>query len=640
MEYPYIAILWSPRDELQSLAASRLLHSESLQNGSEWQQCVGREGLTILTRAQRPGAPQASCLKAYSLPGDRGLILGTLFRRGGTAVVPPHEMAGKVDLAEACLTTRGNYLTKHLWGTYVAFLSDSRTGDWSIARDCSGMLPCYYTSLGGVILAFSDIRDIVQLAECNGKAPLVTLGVNWRYIIGFLAASQMQIRETGVSNIYELLAGESLVFTGGRHFVHSLWDPVSIAQGESWVDLQETCCVLRETTFSCIEAWASAHHRILHSLSGGFDSSLVLSLLTRSAKRPKVMCLNRFATGPAEDERHYARIAARAAGVKLEELPHLGGWSLEDSCMKICRTAKPTIAQLFAGMDAETNDLLGASKGAEVLWTGQGGDHLFMAIETVMGVADCWIHHGLGQELKAAFRDASKLTGKSYLHIARTICKLVRADNFLLAAELSPRTAFLAPDALPEDLATYILNPWLLSSASLPPGKRLQVTYLAEVLNRHRPYYGIQQLQEFHPLLSQPLIELCLQIPVYRLLAGGKTRGLARQAFQTDLPAAILGRERKGQTTHRILGVLRQSMPFLTEALLHGQLADQGLLSREALASILQPDAAISSSSIFPLLACLAAERWLASWSNSMSLKHVSGRRDSPLAACPPAVGR
>lgn len=616
MEYPYFALLWSPHHEKQIIAASRLLltirrHCPALHP------LITRQGLAVFTRLPSDEDPIPPFLQTSVLTGQRGVIFGSLFRRGGRSHLGTCEVAANSEFADASLAATRRRLTGEYWGAYVALLSDPESGDWSVLRDCSGMIPCYYTSLHDVTLVFSDARDL-RLCPRNttGDAWLVPFEVNWRYIAAFLTASQLQIRETGFKEVYELLAGECLEFTAGRQSVQIAWNPVSVAETEPVRDVEEACRALRETTHRCIEAWAGVHHRVVHSLSGGFDSSLVLALLMRAAKRPEVISVNRFAFGPGEDERRYARASAQAAGVELLELPH-EAQPLEAVCSGIAATVKPAIPQVFAGLEAKPEDQLAAFEGVEDIWTGQGGDHLFMAIKTGMIVADCFRDNGLGLRLRTVFRDAATLTGKSYFHLARDARSVRHAKSFFSVAKIRPSTHLLAASYPLEDLATYTYHPWTLPSAALPPAKRLQVIYLAEVLNRHRPNYGIRKLQEFHPLLSQPLIELCLRIPVYHLLMAGKTRGLARKAFQSDLPPAIRNRQRKGQTTHHVVGLLRDNRPFMAARLLEGRLVNHGLVSREALCAVLEPHASIAGPTLFSLLACVAAELWLEDWLGS-----------------------
>lgn len=621
MEYPYICILWTPGNASQAQHAAPLI--TRIQSDTRWHPTLLRNGMAVFTRT-----PQATFLNAYPLAGNAGVILGILFRRDNASRLSVRDVADDIDFAEACLGSRGEHLTKNFWGTYVALLCHPYTGDWSMARDCSGMIPCYYASVQGITIAFSDVRDLEFISEAwNQDESFLRFEVNWRYIVGFLAASQMQIRDTGLKEIYELLAGESVESVSGRQVVRALWNPVPIAEGDPSIpiDLGTTCRVLRESAQSCVTAWGNTSERILHSLSGGFDSSLVLSLLAATPQPPNVLCVNRFASGPGEDERGYARTAARWVQADLLELP----WDTETlvfdhNCLRLPKTAKPTLPHLFNGLDAPIYNRLGATHGCDTIWTGQGGDHLFMAMNTELGLTDCLQRHGLASsQMLTTLRETATLTRKSVMHLTRLTVgrtfhyrcgKLLSANAFFKWTNLLPQTRFLRRSLLPSDLAEYIQHPWAAPSAVLAPGKRYQLLLLAEALNRHRPLYGLQNLQEFHPLLSQPLIEECLRIPVYLLLTGGMTRGLARRAFADCLPSRIVTRHGKGQTTHIALSLFRRSLPFLRELLLDGLLVQRDLVDRTLLESELSPNGPIDCTALFPLAACLATEVWLQSW--------------------------
>jgi hypothetical protein len=73
---------------------------------------------------------------------------------------------------------------------------------------------------------------------------------------------------------------------------------------------------------------------------------------------------------------------------------------------------------------------------------------------------------------------------------------------------------FLQEEAMPIGGLERNLNPWSASCEGLPPGKQYQIFYLADVLNRDRGISGVYRGYQHHALLSQPLIELCLRIPL------------------------------------------------------------------------------------------------------------------------------
>jgi asparagine synthase (glutamine-hydrolysing) len=139
---------------------------------------------------------------------------------------------------------------------------------------------------------------------------------------------------------------------------------------------------------------------------------------------------------------------------------------------------------------------------------------------------------------------------------------------------------------------------------------------LGEVTNRHRPIPRLELAPQHHPLLSQPLMEVCLQIPTYLLVRGGRERGLARQAFADRLPPQIVRRRDKGSIVSHATEMIRQSEEFLRELLLGGVLAGAGIVDRSDLELHIVHGQPFREEHFLPLLACIAAEVWARSCSN------------------------
>jgi asparagine synthase (glutamine-hydrolysing) len=146
------------------------------------------------------------------------------------------------------------------------------------------------------------------------------------------------------------------------------------------------------------------------------------------------------------------------------------------------------------------------------------------------------------------------------------------------------------------------------------PGKRLQIDLLAELLNRHRPNPRLDAVDQHNPLLAQPLIEVCLQIPTYVLLRGGRGRALALDAFGKSLPPEISRREDKGSTTAFVTELVRGSDTFISDTLLDGVLVREGILCRKELEMFLTKKHPMRIEQCWSLLSCLSAEVWARQW--------------------------
>lgn len=612
----YLALVWNNNDQAATERASRLLN---LINTSElpWICKCAEPGMYAFGLDEMP-----DILVPYVLAGRGGVVFGRLFSRSSFTVVRPASVVHDCTFAHQCVSSKGDYLVQNFWGTYVAILTHPESGSATVVRDCSGMMPCYYTTVDGVTVICADVKYL----EMVGLRPCLNRG----YVAAFLAMPHLQIAETALAGVAELLAGQSLQISRGKPKTCLAWDPVSVCSSDIVRDPTLASQALREATQSCVDAWASLFRpRILHTLSGGFDSSIVLSAVLRAPVHPDLLCVNRYSGGAGEDERPYARLAARACGVELVELMwHEGTQPLDERCLSAPRVAKPTVPYLCALAEAPFWNLLCSVHGAAGIWTGQGGDHLFMSAKTSLGVLDAIQVYGLGSYCTSAIWDAAVLTGHSVWHVMNTAARAAFDRTGTASRATIPLSLrFLNPESLPAAIPAYTAHPWDTASIGLPPGKRYQLLLLSDLLNRHRPLPGIRSTEDFHPLLSQPLIETALRIPVPLLLTGGKTRGLARLAFAEYAPPEILNRELKGQTSTYTLSLIRNSIRFVRELLLDGLLVGNGILSRTALADVLQNDFPIETDAFFPLFACVAAEIWARCW-NSIPINHS---RDSRL---------
>ncbi len=117
------------------------------------------------------------------------------------------------------------------------------------------------------------------------------------------------------------------------------------------------------------------------------------------------------------------------------------------------------------------------------------------------------------------------------------------------------------------------------------------------------------------PLLSQPLVELCLRIPSYTHFHEGRDRGLARRAFADAVPTPILARTWKDRVPGFPEEILRVNLPHIREMLLEGILVRERYLDRAALETALTGAALEATASVGEILDHMLVEAWLRSWS-------------------------
>jgi asparagine synthase (glutamine-hydrolysing) len=596
----YVALTWDVRDrsaadEAQWMARLITEHADG------WKSETLTSGFILLHAEPSPS------FRTYVLPQGCGFILGRLFRNTDGPAAAEDAVVSSEE-AGSIVASDGGMLTDKFWGGYVAFLHDAVRCVTCVIRDCSGRVPCYWSKRGAVDIFFCDICDVADL--------LPSPAIDWAYIAAFIHLNDMQIRRTGVTGVTELLAGDIVLRTsaGARHLC--LWSPERACARGRTDDYARARAELQVAAATCVQSWASVHANIVHSLSGGFDSALVLGWLMQAAQRPRITCLNRFTVSPQEDERQYARLAARRAGVELIEAEWRDGERrLNEAIFSLPRSPKPAVPAIWAMLDLGLRNEVAERSRATAISTGQGGDHLFLHIEAAVAAADFLVNRGIRPGLLKVLDETARLSRTSFWEVAR---KSLTARYVAKRVATNPlaqyKRFFVCPDALPDDLENYVSHPWVLTSSARSPGHLLQAMAIGNLTNRHRPLGDMEYAEEIHPLISQPLIECCLRIPSYLHLRGGRRRALAKDAFASVVPDEIRRREDKGSMMSVTVGVLRESRTFLREMLLDGVLAQQRLLNVAELETILKHAQPIRADQLYPLLACVAAEVWTRAW--------------------------
>jgi asparagine synthase (glutamine-hydrolysing) len=280
------------------------------------------------------------------------------------------------------------------------------------------------------------------------------------------------------------------------------------------------------------------------------------------------------------------------------------------------KVPKPAVPALFRLLETELINRIAMATGARTLWTGQGGDHIFLQTADPSGAADYLATWGPRLGLIAAVSDAARLSRQPYWFVLRSAFRR-NAGGAVPAQTLARQPYFVDPEALPDNADEYVSHPWAADAEDLPNGKRTQIRWLGEVTNRHRPIPRLERAPQHHPLLSQPLMEVCLQIPTYLLVRGGRERALAREAFANQVPPQILRRRDKGSIVSHATEMIRQSEQFVRQLLLDGVLADAGIIVRSKLEPYIVEGQPLREDHFLPLLACIAAEVWARTCANN-----------------------
>ena len=117
-----------------------------------------------------------------------------------------------------------------------------------------------------------------------------------------------------------------------------------------------------------------------------------------------------------------------------------------------------------------------------------------------------------------------------------------------------------------------------------------------------------------HPLLSQPVVELGLQIPTYQSFDQGFDRIYFRKAVSHIQKPKALWRHIKGQTSNSMINALSANADTIQSMLLNGSLAKAGLIDQKWLIDALAQIKHGKMESTWPIVNLLSAQQWLDQW--------------------------
>ena len=604
--YRYFVLNWNPRDP-QAAGYARLLSERLLAGQSGWIRACEALGTVAFHAGLGEGASETRLLDH-----DAGAVFGRIFKRDMQSTSAALRVDFDYDETLKIVQTGGRRLLERYWGRYVGLIQDAATGETWILRDPSGGLPCFLAAHQGVNLVFSDLEDCAALG-------VLQFTVSWQYIRAMLAYSGYQARQTALEEVSEVQLGERIRFSGNTQHRSLEWNPLVIARDNPIQDPQIAVAELRRTTRACIHAWAACYPDIIHNLSGGLDSSIVLSCLKDAPSEPNVTCLHYFGTGPDEDERRYARLMASHARAELIEHQLSVEEARLEQILNLRRSARPWF-YLYEVEHSRFEGQLAAERGATGMFSGSGGDGVFFQARADLAVTDYLFDHGLGRDLLRVAVDAARISRKSIwpLLINAVRARVLPAQLHPLRMSGRPSRTIVSQEVLNEGRRDPgMIHPWFAnrSRRGSPPGILWHALSVSAAPAFYPSFDAGPYPERTMPLLSQPLIELCLRIPTYVLIQNGMDRATARRAFAPDLPPEIIKRRNKGRIDQHLRDVLDANLDFVRDRLLNGRLVKEGLLNRRNLELYLtraRSPADFQYSEILQEHLCV--EAWLARW--------------------------
>ena len=481
-----------------------------------------------------------------------------------------------------------------------------------LARDRVGIKPLYYYVDKGFLSFASEIKAIIQ-------DPDVRREVAPQWIDRFLTYYYLPGDETLLRNLFKLPPGHTLFVRNGKYEIRRYWD-----LDFSKVQNHRSSKVLEEQLIEQLEEAVQLHMisdvPLGFLLSGGLDSTAMLSFAAAKTDQPISTFTIGFASEGVVDERPYARLAAERYGCRHYEisispedfasfLPKYV-WHMEEP---VCQP--PAIALYYVSKLA--------SEHVKVLISGEGGDEAFAGYENYRNIF--WFENAkrflgplktpigwmisrsgdalqsrrlrkYGARMGVGFEDYYlSRTSSPFEYFPRERRNLYTDE--MLAASDGGRTISVTREYLARASGYNLLNKMLYVDTK---------TWLPDELLIKADKMTMATSVELRvPLLDHKVLEFAATLPRNQKVRRLTMKYLAKRALKGRVPDAILNRKKAGFPVPYqkwLRGNLRE---WVSDIVLDRSALARGYFKREALERLVQRNEAGGdfSKELFSLVA-------------------------------------
>ncbi len=502
-------------------------------------------------------------------------------------------------------------------GMFALAIWDALEGTLFLARDRLGIKPLYYVD-GRAGFAFaSEVRTLLATGFAERR-------LSPRALAGYLAFGSVGGPEAIVDGVVELPPGHSLLVRDGELQVSAFWAlPVVEERDASFADEVRA---IRPILLDAVRLRLIADVPIGIFLSGGIDSSALVSLATRASDAP----VHTF-TVTFDEERYseatYASAVARRYGSDHHAIPLPASEamrSLGDAVGALDQPSADGVNTYFVSKAAR-------EAGLSVALSGLGGDELFAGYTYFRAFGPLMAATRAVRRLPfVARRTLDAATSLPFAPPRLRKLGMVLAGDGSAAATYAGLRAMLT---LREQQA--LIAAGALSLQEKPPGLGVHVpadlarleaegrvgpvnayaslelsNYLRSTLLRDTDAMSMAHPIEVRvPLLDHVLVERVMRAPSRLKLVSGENKPMLTAAVE-DLPAAAVGRAKMGFSLPFDAWFRGPLRPLIADLLLGDAVRRLGFLDREGVSALWRAFLAGDRRSASWRIWCVAALAW------------------------------
>jgi asparagine synthase (glutamine-hydrolysing) len=505
----------------------------------------------------------------------------------------------------------GPQCLEKLRGMFSFAIWDENMKTLFLARDRVGIKPLYYCLTDKSLVFASEIKAILM-------DPAVHREVAPEIIDRFLTFLYLPGEQTLLKGIDKLAPGHYLLIRDGRAEMGQYWD-LGFSKPSSEPSLQDASSQLESLLAEAVELHMIADVPVGILLSGGVDSTALLSYAAERTQKEICTFTVGFSDSGVTDERPYAKLASEAFGSRHHEMTISAAdfaafmpqyvWHMEEP---VCEP--PAIALYYVSKLA--------SRYVKVLLSGEGGDEAFAGYSNYRNLL--WL-----ERVKHALSPINGATARG----------LSLANSWLR----SPRVAKYLPlmtAQFPDYYLSRTSNPFRYSGNglgrlyskdfahsidrehSLEPVRRLQAHVLGENTLNAMLYIDTKtwlpddllikadkmtmasSVELRVPLLDHKILEFAASLPSSFKVHGFTTKYLAKETLGKRVPRRILDRRKAGFPVPYESWLRKELRGWAHEVLFDRKTTNRGYFATPAVQELLARDESSGgySKEIFSLI--------------------------------------
>ena len=484
-----------------------------------------------------------------------------------------------------------------LRGMFAFAIWDQKTKTLFLARDRVGIKPLYYSVNGQSLWFASEIKAILADPAVQGK-------VSPQAIDRFLTFLFLPGAETLFANVSKLPPGHYLLAKDGKISVQQYWD-LEFTDDSASLSVRQAEEKLHAMLSEAVELHMIADVPVGILLSGGVDSTAMLSYAVEKTDQ----AINSYTIGFSEpgiaDERPYAKIAAQTFGAHYHDMTISARdfvdfmpryvWHMEEP---VCEP--PAVAMYYVSKLARQD--------VKVLISGEGGDEAFAGYSNYRNLL--WL-----ERAKRLVKPLNGFSGKGLAVI-----------NSMLHSERVAKYVPLMDAHWPDYYYTRVSGPYryfnsewqsLYSSQfagqvdkqwSLGPVRQFfskaknydllnQMLYVDtktwlpdDLLIKADKMTMANSLELRVPLLDHKILEFAASLPSNFKVHNFTTKFIAKRALSGRVPRAILDRRKAGFPVPYEMWLRKDLRDWVHDLLLDSKTVSRGYFKASAVEDLMARD--------------------------------------------------